>query len=192
MKIGLCIGHSRFINGRRDGGAVAADGKTNEWTFNSAVARLVKRDLAKEGHLAVIYDSYPGNGYTRAMINLGVQMKADKIEVAAEMHFNYLDGKNDNKGHGHEWLYWHTSQKGKLLAESFSVAELQLIPAVVQRDILPRKDGRGAAFLENTYCPAVVAEPFFGDDDWDKVTVESVAYVYVQGFLRYIRTLPTL
>jgi hypothetical protein len=185
MKIGLVIGHSRYIDGRRDGGAVAADGKTNEWEFNSHVARLARAALQAKGHAVNIYDANPANGYTKAMIWIGEQMKRDGIQVAAELHFNFLDGVNDNKGHGHEWLYWHTSIKGKILAQCFSDAEKRIIPAVVTRAILPRKDGRGAAFLENTYCPTVVGEPFFGDDDWDKVTPEKVAAVYVDGFICY-------
>lgn len=184
MKFGLVIGHSRYIKGRRDGGAVSAGG-VQEWDFNGVVARIVSRNLRLHGHDVNIYDSNPATGYTRAMVWIGREMKADGVECAVEMHFNHFDGKNDNKGHGHEYLYWHTSKKGQFLAECLSKASIAITPDIVKRPILPRKDGRGAAFLENTYCPAVVAEPFFGDDDWDKVDIDKIAAVYVSGLLSY-------
>lgn len=184
MKFGLVIGHSRYINGRRDGGAVSAGG-AQEWDFNSVVARIVEHQMRGWGHVVNIYDKNPANGYTRAMIWIGNKMKEDGVQCAVEMHFNYLDGKNDNKGHGHEYLYWHTSTKGKFLAQCFNKASNEITPDIVERVILPRKDGRGAAFLENTYCPAVVAEPFFGDDDWDKANADKIAAVYVSALLAY-------
>lgn len=190
MKFGLCIGHSRYIDGKRDGGALAADKKTNEWTYNSRIARLVAAAMTTKGHSIIIYDRYEGSGYTRAMTNLGLKMKADKIQCAVEMHFNWNDGYNDDIGHGHEWLYWHTSKNGKLLAQYFDASEKRIIPAIRPRGIQPRKDGRGAAFLENTYCPALVAEPFFGDDDWDKITDEKVAAVYVDALCAYAAASP--
>jgi N-acetylmuramoyl-L-alanine amidase len=187
VKIALLVGHSRLINGKRDGGAVAADGKTNEWTFNRAVARLVQTKLLAAGHHVSLWDHYEGNGYTASMLWVTRKVKEAGVQVAVELHFNHLDGKNDDKGHGHEWLYWHTSEKGCKLAGFLSEAEKEIIPEVVTRALLPRKSGRGAVFLELTHCPAVIGEPFFGDDDWDKVDVERVAAVYVKGLLAYAK-----
>lgn len=184
MKFGLVIGHSRFINGRRDGGAESAGG-VQEWDFNSVVARIVKRELERNGHVVNIYDTNPASGYTKAMVWIGEKMKKDQVECAVEMHFNHFDGINDNKGHGHEYLFWHTSAKGRVLAQCFNKASNEITRDVVERPILPRRDGRGAAFLENTYCPAVVAEPFFGDDDWDKINIDKIAAVYIQALLWY-------
>jgi hypothetical protein len=47
--IALCIGHSRFIKGHRDGGAVAVDSKTSEWVFNSELAKSASIELAELG-----------------------------------------------------------------------------------------------------------------------------------------------
>lgn len=187
MKIALCVGHSRYINGKRDGGAVASDKRTNEWTFNSRVAEILKKELERSGHSSIVYDSYKGSGYTSSMIWLGQQIKVDACDLAIELHFNYYDGLNDDLGHGHEWLYWHTSVKGKKLAQCCFDAEKKIIPSVFPRRILGIKEGRGAAFLESTHCPALVGEPFFGDDDFDKVDPTRVAYVYAAGINSYAK-----
>jgi N-acetylmuramoyl-L-alanine amidase len=187
MKVALPIGHSRIISGRRDGGAVAADRKTNEWTFNKKVASILAEKLLRVGHQVKVWDHYEGVGYTKATLWVAEQIKNWGANIAIELHFNYHDGKNNDQGHGHEWLYWHTSVKGRKLSEFLSNAEKTVIPSVVARSLLPRKSGRGAVFLESTHCPAVVGEPFFGDDDWDKVTPELVAEVYFQGIVDYAK-----
>lgn len=46
--IALCVGHSRMIHGRRDGGAIAADGKTSEWEYNAALADATATRLAED------------------------------------------------------------------------------------------------------------------------------------------------
>jgi hypothetical protein len=187
MRIALAIGHSRIINRRRDGGALAADKKTNEWVFNKRVCDILAPKLIEIGHHVKVWDHYEGNGYTQSIINLAMEIKAFRADIAIELHFNYLDGVNDDQGHGHEWLHWHTSKKGRLLATCLFEAEKEVIPAVVPRSVLGRKSGRGAVFLESTHCPAVIGEPFFGDDDWNKVTPELVALTYFRGIVAYSR-----
>lgn len=186
MKIAICIGHSRWINGRRDGGAISSDG-TSEWVFNSKVAAILSKELERVGHSSVIYNNYKGSGYTSAMMWIAGEVKKDKCDLAIELHFNFLDGINNDIGHGHEWLYWHSSVKGKKLAECFFEAQKKIIPTVVPRRIVPIKEGRGASFLELTHCPAVIGEPFFGDDDWDKVDATRVAFVYAAGINAYLK-----
>lgn len=189
MKIALAIGHSRYIKGRRDGGALAADKKTNEWMFNSKVAQLIKKTLEVHGFVINIYDEYTGTTYTAAMRNLGQQIKKDQNDLAIELHFNYYDGIDDDIGQGHEWIYWPGSVNGKKLALALFEAEKIILPSVMPRSIIPRSFGRGAEFLKQTHCPSVVGEPFFGDDDWNKVGVASVAAVYVRGILDYFSSL---
>ena len=42
--VAICVGHSRHINGKRDGGAVSVGG-VSEWTFNLDLAQEIDRIL---------------------------------------------------------------------------------------------------------------------------------------------------
>lgn len=167
--IALCVGHSRHINGRRDGGAVAADGKTFEWEYNSDLADRIATILAQDhGLSAVIVDDYQGTGYTPAMKWLAGKLRSfGNIKLAVELHFNAANGT----ARGHEWLHWSTSTKGKRLATELHLAfAAEFSQAEFPARGVKRLTGadRGAEFVKLTHCPAVICEPFFGDNpqDW--------------------------
>lgn len=163
-KIALCVGHSRRIGSRRDGGAVAADGQTNEWSYNSRLGRELARRLSPAHEVLVVMD-YEGAGYTTAMRWLAGRLREEQVDLAVELHFNAANGA----ARGHEWLHWHTSRAGKQVAVELHVAVARAFPTMPQRGLKPRGPGdRGAEFLKLTHCPAVIAEPFFGDNpvDW--------------------------
>ena len=88
-----------------------------------------------------------------------------------ELHFNAASPKAT----GHEWLYWHTSEKGRLLARALRDSFEDSFPMFKSRGIKDRKKGdRGAYFLRATCMPVCIAEPFFGtnaEEDW-KLAVE--------------------
>ena len=69
---------------------------------------------------------------------------------------------------GHEWLYWHSSTKGKAMAEAFSWEVSKFLHDLPARGAKPKNGGdRGAEFLKLTHCPAIIAEPGFGSNDRD-------------------------
>lgn len=167
--VALCVGHSRRINGRPEGGAISV-GHISEHTYNLGLAETIAASLVAYGVRAVIISEYEGPGYGSAQRWLASHLKALNVNAAIELHFNDSDSPQSN---GHEWLYWHTSEKGKQLAADLNTS-MQLCPAKIQsRGIKPKVPGdRGAEFLKGTHCPAVIAETGFGSNasDWNEMT----------------------
>jgi len=166
--VALCVGHSRRQDsGQPEGGAVTHDGKVNEWTYNIALARLIATELHDEHDIdAFIINDYGQRSYGQAMTWLaGELLELGNIKLAVELHFNAAEPA----ANGHEWLHWHSSKKGKLLATQLHLAMCRNVPGIKARGVKPRgSDDRGAEFLRRTHCPAVICEPFFGShsNDW--------------------------
>ena len=159
--IALCVGHSR----QGDSGASSVDG-TTEYDYNCDLAYLISEKIKQKTR---IYNSYEGKGYTSSMRWLAKKLKEDRVTFAVELHFNAASPSAT----GHEWLYWQTSQNGRLLARSLRDSMEDTFPNFASRGIKPRgKGSRGASFLRMTHCPAAIAEPFFGTNemDWDLAT----------------------
>lgn len=177
--IALCVGHSR----QGDCGALSIDGHTTEYEYNCDLAQRISKKTRRPVR---VYDTYEGGGYTSAMRWLARKLKDDGAELAVELHFNSASPAAT----GHEWLYWNSSEKGRLLARSLRDSMEDSFPMFTSRGIKPREKGsRGAAFLRLTHCPAVIAEPFFGSnkDDWDIATKhkEGVAAAIASGVMLY-------
>lgn len=163
-KIAICVGHSRFINGKRDGGAVSV-GNVQEWTYNRALAITLQSKLQDLGLKSFIVDHYHGNGYTDSMKWLASHLQAEGATHACELHFNAASGG----ARGHEWLYWGSSEKSQKMAIALSDTFKEWFPQLPSRGAKSKTSGdRGAEFLRLTRCPAVICEPFFGDNaaDW--------------------------
>ncbi len=163
--VAICVGHSRFIGGKRDGGAVSA-GDVSEWTYNRELALWIQQLLVARGIDAFVEDKYEGNGYTDSMRWLASYLKGRQATLAVELHFNAATGS----ARGHEWLYWGASSKSRELAGHLSLSFAEAVPEIPARGIKPRTSAdRGGEFLRLTHCPAVICEPFFGDNakDWD-------------------------
>tara|TARA_R100001510_G_scaffold28586_1_gene25260 strand:+ start:7324 stop:7878 length:555 start_codon:yes stop_codon:yes gene_type:complete len=176
--IALCVGHSR----QGDSGAYSVDG-TPEYDYNCRLAEAVASKLSQDIR---VYSSYEGNGYTGAMRWLSKKLKSDGAEFAVELHFNAAG----SSATGHEWLYWNTSEKGRLLARSLRDSMEDSFPQLTSRGIKARgKGSRGASFLRLTHCPAVIAEPFFGtnQDDWQLAVehMEGLATAITGGIVLY-------
>lgn len=167
--IALCVGHSRA----GDEGALSVSGES-EWHYNQEVARIVAEELADRHSLtAVIVDRYEGTSYGQAMRWLGHELQGmGNVGLAVELHFNSFNGN----ARGHEWLHWEGSRGGKRAALELHLAMSRGYPGIPARGLKPRTRGdRGAGFLRHTPCPAVIAEPFFGDSalDWSCVGSET-------------------
>lgn len=167
-RVALCVGHSRLAGTRAEGGALSVTG-VSEWEYNSRLARRIAEELHDvHGVSALVIDRYEGGGYGSAMAWLGQTLREEgDIALAVELHFNAFDGK----ARGHEWLHWATSAKGKRAATELHLAfSLAFSPGQIPPRGVKPKDAtdRGARFLRDTHCPAVIAEPFFGDsrEDW--------------------------
>jgi len=184
--VAICVGHSRHINGKRDGGAVSFGG-VSEWTFNRDLAFEIDRILREKGVQSFVIDDYRGSGYTDSMRWLASEIKAKGATVAIECHFNAATGT----AKGHEWLFWQTSKGGKALATALRGAYEEAFPMSVNRGIKAKVSGeRGGEFLKLTHCPAVIAEPFFGDNaqEWQTASssVSAMAEAMATGIVDYL------
>lgn len=177
-KIAICIGHSRFIGGKRDGGATSADGKTNEWAFNRELGITLQEKLRALGIKSFIVDRYQGTGYTDSMKWLASHLVAEHATHAVELHFNAATGT----ARGHEWLYYHSSDKGQDMAVALSNKFKEWFPSLPSRGAKAKSTGeRGGEFLKLTKCPAVIAEPFFGDSPTDWAFASNVDNQYLMA-----------
>ena len=152
--IALCVGHSR----PNDSGASSVTG-VSEWDYNSELAEMI---ASKLGESVKVYSTYKGKGYVSAMRWLAKKLYDDRVDTAIELHFNAASPK----ANGHEWLYWHSSEQGRLLSRALRDSFEDSFPQAVSRGIKARKKGsRGAMFLRATSMPACIAEPFFGTNE---------------------------
>jgi N-acetylmuramoyl-L-alanine amidase len=180
--IAICIGHSRKIGNRYDGGAYSSWLKMNERDFNTLVASLLSKHLSQNGIPSRIISHYDGAGYGYAMQDVANQVRDMRASLAIELHFN----SSIPSANGHEWLYWHSSPKGKALAQAFSNQFNKDFPNIRNRRLIGiTKSGRGGLFLRNTHCPAIITEPFFGSNqsDCSQVTPHSVAKSYAKALI---------
>lgn len=178
--IAICIGHSRKINGRYDGGAYSPTLKINERDFNLKVASKLQDILDSSGIESVILNDYKGNGYGSAMADVAMQVKKAKASLAIELHFNSASPEAT----GHEWLYWHNSAIGQKIARKFDDEFSKAFPDMKKRGVkaITKKD-RGGKFLELTHCPALILEPFFGSSalDCSRINVKGIAEAYAKA-----------
>lgn len=189
-RVAICVGHSRLANGSVEGGARSVTG-VSEWEYNSRLARLIAAALHDvHGISASVIDRYEGGGYSAAMAWVGRRLRAEgDIALAVELHFNAANGK----ARGHEWLHWHGSDKGKRAAVEMHLAFSKAFPQIPARGVKAKDDTeRGAGFLKQTPCPAVICEPFFGDnrEDWKiaKDFPASIARVMARGIANALAT----
>lgn len=180
-KIALCVGHSRTIGTHRDGGAVSWDGKTNEWTFNSHLVLRVQSRLAMLGVDSLVFQTYPGNGYTASMRALAKRIDDSRCTHGVEFHFNSAGPL----AHGHEVLYFAGSVKGAKLATQTN-NQLTVHFNTPNRGVKGLTLGdKGGGYLFETRVPAIIVEPFFGSSasDWNAMAlhIEPLAEALAQG-----------
>ena len=180
--IGICIGHSRS----GDDGAVNTDG-VSEHTFNREIGSLTAELLRKDGHTVHVIDEYDGSSYSSAMYWVSDHLTKLGVTVAVELHFNSAGPYAE----GHEWLHWHRSAKGQLLASCFNQAFKETFPEAKPRGIKPAyKNDRGSLFLRVTRCPAIILEPFFGSNEKEtKIYTQNksaLASTYARALTNYL------
>jgi hypothetical protein len=157
--IALCVGHSREINWRPEGGAFSVGGES-EHAYWSSLAPIIAQALLPVDSCIVM--RYEGIGYGGATRWLAGRLREVGATAAIELHFNSF---GDERKEGHEWLCWYASARGIDLAQSMRESYGAAFPTMKDRGIKLRFPAdRGAEFLRLTHCPAVIAEPFFGSN----------------------------
>lgn len=187
MKVALCIGHSRKIRGRLDGGAVSVGG-VSEHEFNSELAGLVQDRLTSFGVESAIFDVYRGSGYTAAATDVAAQVRKFNADISVELHFNSSD---DQKSNGYEYLHWHSSKAAQRLATIFLSEHGRFFPKAKARGLvsIDSEQDRGGGFLKRTHCPAAILEPFFGNNpkEWESYStnMNRLADMYSSAITKY-------
>lgn len=150
MKVLIQVGHTS----RAQGAGNKASGMT-EFAFNTKVAEAIMRDKTHEYHLISDVDL----NRVPALVN---QINPD---ICIALHCNAFN----ESATGTETLYWHTSTKGKALAQRLQKSLVEAL-GLKDRGVKPiTGTERGGFLLKGTKCPAVIVEPFFIDSaDYEK------------------------
>ena len=116
------------------------------------------------------------NSYT----NLPKEINEWNPNYIIELHLNAVSNPNVQ---GSEHLYYHTSKRGKAMAEILQkhcIKEFKL----KDRGLKPINQGdRGANILKNTKAPCVIAEPFF----ITAINTEAEFKELIQKYVAYLK-----
>ncbi|MEO5713004.1 MAG: N-acetylmuramoyl-L-alanine amidase, partial [Luteolibacter sp.] len=186
QRIALCLGHARS----GDEGVDSID-MTSEEEYNFKIIGRVGAALTARGYNVKEVTQYEGLGYTAAMKWLASYLLGNQVTAAVEFHFNASAGQ----ARGHEVLHWNESKRGVTLAAALLAAFDQAFPEHPSRGLKPHASGdRGALFLSLTHCPAVIMEPFFGDnaEEWalfsSEAGEERLVNAYVAGIAEWVES----
>ena len=179
-KVAICVGHSRI----NDSGARSVGGVT-EWAYNNQVAEDLKKKLKARAIASEVVNDYPFKSYSKSMRWLGE--KTWGFDVAIELHFNSY---SSSSAKGYEYLYYHKSKQGRLLAQCFRDAHAIGVPAQHNRGIKGITIGqRGFGFLSKTKPTSVICEPFFGSNPTEWVLFDGnedqLADIYADALQKY-------
>ncbi len=182
QKVAVVVGHSR----QGDRGARSVDG-TSEWDYNRKVGLDLEEALRHRDVPVWYCDDIPAASYNSAMAWAADQMRARRVTLAVELHFNSAGPS----AAGYEYLYWHTSRASGTLADHLQQQHALHWPQAIGRGAKSRYGGdRGSGFLLKTPCPAVICEPFFGTnrDEWERYRGRTgeLAATYAAGILSYL------
>ena len=161
--VAIVVGHHPAAKGAA---LTVGDNQIKEYDFWEPFAHALHRSLHWPNNLSSVVVYRPNK---RPDTELMQRVNDTGARCAIELHFN---GFSAPRAQGSEMLYWHTSDKGRLLAD---LLQQHTVPAlgVHDRGLKGVERGRGAAFLRGTRMPAVICEPAFGtnpDDAWKLLT----------------------
>lgn len=177
--VGIFVGHSRI----GDRGAVSVDGIA-EWTYNRAVCTELMRELHRRDLTVEIFWAYKGNSYGAAMQWLAQEAPKRGVTLGLELHFN------SGGGTGHEMLCFNADQqiRSTKFAQCVSTSLAEEWPEGANRGV--KSAVRGRPFVSNFEFPAIIVEPFFGDNpnDWArwKDKQSELAAIYANGIVRFL------
>lgn len=151
MRVALIVGHSP-----KAPGAVNQTFNETEYSFNSTLVPMV----AKELHAL---DIQPLIFYRDDLSTLPREINNADVDVVLSFHANAY-----NKiASGTETLFYHTSRKGRVLAQKVQDSITGVL-GLRDRGIIPiTSEDRGGYLLQKTDAPAVLLETMFIDNDVD-------------------------
>jgi N-acetylmuramoyl-L-alanine amidase len=154
MKIALVIGHTK-----NSPGACNNNYQTCEFPFNEKLVKDLADRVANKHDIEIVYrDTYSG---------LPDKINALYPKFIVSFHCNAFN----KRATGTETLYYHSSTKGKAIAEIFQKNLVSTL-GLSDRGIKPKSaEDRGGYVLRYTKAPCVLLEPFFIDNDSDYLNV---------------------
>lgn len=176
MKIAIVVGHTE---GRP--GAKNIEYDMSEFTFNKKLAYGIKDKLDLDSEIV----------YRKVYRRLPHQVNYLKPSLVVSLHCNAFN----RKASGTETLYYHTSTKGRKIAQIFNENFVNAL-GLKDRGVKGKcSEDRGGYLLRYTKAPCIITEPFFidNDDDYEVVVdnyddlvmayVNSINEVYRMGLL---------
>jgi N-acetylmuramoyl-L-alanine amidase len=144
-KIAVVVGHDQI-----EQGAFSNILKQSEYAYYSELVKLLPFDI--------YYRSTRGS-YMDKMRELASRVNGKGYTLIVELHFNSFNGK----ANGTEALYYHKSTTGKRWAEIYC-KNICKEYGTVNRGAKGISGGNGFGFVNSMDAPAIVLEPFFGDN----------------------------
>ena len=175
MKLVINIGH-----GGGDPGAVNKELGVTENSFNRDLGEAIRAVWPYYVRL-IEQDSYGLNKLVK-------DINAMQPDLVVSLHCNAAEAKTAT---GTETLYWHTSTKGKRLAECVQRQVVGVL-GLADRGVKSRDN---LAVLRGTSCPAIIVEPFFLSNGADyqkaKLHVAELAKAIIKGVSDYVGNVDT-
>jgi N-acetylmuramoyl-L-alanine amidase len=156
--IALIVGHEPKAPG------ATSCGHVSEFDWNTQIAAEVQTRLAQSQVVRLVRVWRAPEGYSA----LPGKVNATGADAAVELHFNASNGA----GRGTECLHFAGSKRGEIAALLFQTMIVEAL-GLRDRGLKPcAASDRGGLFLAKTNMPAVIVEPFFGDNalDWQRAT----------------------
>lgn len=182
MRCGLIVGHKKNKPG-------ACNKKYNicEYEFNDQLAcdiydylKEKKSDTSIQIIRRKTYKSLPDD------------INKLQVDFCISLHCNAAPASHSGRWNGTETLYYHTSKRGKSMAE---ILQKNIVGVLEFRDrgILPRRtEDRGGYILRYVDSPCIIAEPFFIDNDSAYKTVMDRYDKFVQAYAYSIEQIATI
>jgi N-acetylmuramoyl-L-alanine amidase len=174
MRIALIIGHKKASPGACNNNAGIC-----EFEFNEKLAH----DIASTGEFEDLHIVY-----RRTYSQLPQDVNTLNPDVAVSLHCNAFN----EKATGSEVLFYHSSTKGKKIADVF---QRNIVGALglTDRGIKPKgAEDRGGYILRYTYAPCIIVEPFFIDNDRDLAIVRNRYDYFVAALINSFKEIEAI
>jgi len=179
--VAIVIGHHPDAPGA--GMEVCGD-VIHEYDFWQPFARELAITLEAAGHRPVLVHR-PNHKPDDALVRL---INETKARCAIELHFN---GAEDPAAHGTEMLHWHSSERGRSLADLLADSTADALDTIKRRVSGRVPIDGGFPFLQGTTMPAVICEPAFGTnlgDAWALLTRQAdLMQAYRNAIIDFLR-----
>jgi len=177
IRVGLAAGHTPDGTG--------GSGATGEKAWNTIMVDHMRSQLSAKGAMVYVH-AHEIVGYGARMQDYFDSVKATlgSADVIWDFHYNAYNGT----AKGFEMLYAHSESLARSVTDEFAIS----FPKSVLRGDRGLKQcltGNGSGFLVKSPWPALLPEPFFGDNP-NEVAVfghaqATVASAYVRGLEKY-------